>query len=125
MSDSIKKKILLAEDDDSMRRLLEVILQKEGFEVSSAEDGLRAMKVALENEIDAVIADAVMPNLTGYELCRFLRGNAAKKELPIIVLSGLGQNNSSEAENCRADVFLMKDAGLKENLLEALAKLLP
>ena len=57
------KKILLAEDDDSMRRLLEVILQKAGYQTLTAEDGLAAMQIAMENEIDAVVADAIMPNL--------------------------------------------------------------
>jgi len=76
---SYKKKILLAEDDDSMRRFLEVILRKANYDVVSAEDGLVAMKAALENEFDAVAADAVMPNMTGYDLCRMLRQNADKK----------------------------------------------
>lgn len=124
MSAPNNKKILLAEDDDSMRRLLEVILQKEGFEVISAEDGLKAMEIALATEIDAVVADAVMPGLTGYDLCRFLRGNTEKKDLPIIVLSGLEQNTSNNAENCRADLFLVKDSRLKENILAALESLL-
>lgn len=124
MENSSKKKILLAEDDDSMRRLLEIILQKEGFEVISAEDGLQAMKTALENEIDAVIADAIMPGLTGYDLCRFLRGNPSKKDLPIIVLSGMEQAGSADAESCRANVFLAKNTRLKEDLLAVLADLL-
>ncbi|MEO8074082.1 MAG: response regulator [Acidobacteriota bacterium] len=65
-----KKKILLAEDDDSMRRFVEVILQKANYDVIATKDGLAAMKAALENEIDAVVADAVMSNMTGYDLCR-------------------------------------------------------
>lgn len=125
MENPSKNKILLAEDDDSMRRLLEVILRKEGFEVIAAEDGLKAMKIALETEIDAVIADAVMPGLTGFDLCRLLRGNPEKKNLPILVLSGLEQNTSADAESCRADLFLMKDTRLKENVLKALQELLP
>ena len=90
---SYKKKILLAEDDDSMRRFLEVILRKANYDVVSAEDGLVAMKAALEIEFDAVVADAVMPNMTGYDLCRMLRQNADKKQIPLIILSGLNQEN--------------------------------
>jgi len=93
---SYKKKILLAEDDDSMRRFLEVILRKANYDVVSAEDGLVAMKAALENEFDAVVADAVMPNMTGYDLCRMLRQNADKKQIPLIILSGLNQENSAD-----------------------------
>lgn len=119
-----KKKILLAEDDDSMRRFLEVILQKANYDVVSAEDGLAAMKAALENEIDAVVADAVMPNMTGYDLCRMLRQNADKKHIPLIILSGLNQADLTDAEDCLANAYLMKGNNLKENLTKTLTNLL-
>lgn len=112
-----KKKILLAEDDASMRRFIEIILQKAGFDVLTAEDGLAAMQIALEIEIDVVVADAIMPNMSGYDLCRLLRN----RKIPCIILSGLAENNS---DNNLADVFLTKDTNLKEQLLSALEKLL-
>ncbi len=116
-----KKKILLAEDDTSMRRFIEIILQKAGFEVLTAEDGLAAMQIALENEFDAVVADAIMPNMSGYDLCRIIRANSAEKKIPCLILSGLVENNS---DNDLADAFLIKDTNLKELLLSALQTLL-
>lgn len=121
MKVSVAKKILLAEDDDSMRRLIEIILQKAGYEVKTAEDGLEAVKIAFENEVDAVVADALMPNLTGYDLCRILR---EKNNTPIIILSGFDQADSPDAQQCLADVFLTKGTRLKEELLEALENLI-
>ena len=121
---SDKKKILLAEDDDSMRRFLEVILQKAYYDVISTEDGLNAIKAALENEIDAVVADAVMPNMTGYDLCRMLRQNPDKKHVPLIILSGLNHDDSPEFKDNLADAYLMKGNSLKENLTKTLANLL-
>jgi CheY-like chemotaxis protein len=121
MTSSIKKKILLAEDDASMRRFIEVILQKADFEVIPAEDGLSAMQIALETDIDAVVADAIMPNMTGYDLCRMLRNNPDKKHLPFVILSGLQQNNSQN--DCLADVYLLKGAKLKEELIETLSRI--
>jgi len=112
-----KKKVLLAEDDSSMRRFIEIILQKAGFEVLTAEDGLVAMQIALEAEVDAVVADAIMPNMSGYDLCRMLRD----RKIPCVILSGLAENNS-DAD--LADIFLTKDTNLKEQLLAALEKLL-
>jgi DNA-binding response OmpR family regulator len=91
----LEKKILLAEDDSAMRRFVEIILQQAGYEVLTAEDGLKAMETALANEIDAVVADAVMPHLSGYDLCRMLRPRA--KKLPLIILSGLEQNAADDA----------------------------
>ena len=117
-----KKKILLAEDDDSMRRLLEVILTKADFEVISAEDGLQAMKFALENEISAVVADAIMPGLTGYDLCRILKNKADKKDIPVVILSGLDENNGESKVS--ADAFLSKSPKIKEELIETLKNLI-
>lgn len=117
------KKILLAEDDDSMRRLLEVILKKADYDVISAEDGLQAMKIAFENSIDAVVADAIMPGLTGYDLCRMLKNRPDKKDVPVIILSGLS-TNESESAKCFADAFLSKTPQLKDELIETLKKLL-
>jgi CheY-like chemotaxis protein len=117
-----KKKILLAEDDTSMRRFIEITLQKAGFEVLTAEDGLTAMQFSLENEFDAIVADAIMPNMNGYELCRMVRANSAvDKKIPCIMLSGLSEN---DGESDLADVFLTKDTNLKNQLLDALQKLL-
>jgi DNA-binding response OmpR family regulator len=112
-----KKKVLLAEDDSSMRRFIEITLQKAGFEVLAAEDGLTAMQIALENEIDALVADAIMPQMSGFDLCRMLRD----RRIPCIILSGL-ENNNSDSE--LADAFLTKDTNLKDELLAALEKLL-
>src|SRR3954465_15590057 len=78
--------ILLVEDDRSIRRYLEVILQRAGYTVVSAADGLEAMKAALSNHLDAVITDAIMPHLNGYELCRFLRRHPKMSQLPVILL---------------------------------------
>ena len=116
------KKILFAEDDASMRRFVEITLKQAGLQVFAVEDGLAAMKFALENDIDAIVADAIMPNLTGFDLCRMLRGNPDKKHIPIVILSGLEQNN---AENdCLADIYLLKDNKLKETLIKTLTDLL-
>jgi PleD family two-component response regulator len=118
-----KKKILLADDDASMRRLLEVILRKADFEVVPAEDGLQAMKLAFEEEISAIVADAIMPNLTGFELCRMIKSKADKRDVPVIILSGL-EGNSGEAEKCNADAYLTKTPKLTEELIETLKNLI-
>lgn len=115
-----RKTILLAEDDASMRRYIEIILKNAGFDVISEEDGLGAMQTAFNTSIDAVIADAIMPNLTGYDLCRMLRNHPEKKEIPLIILSGLDSMN--ESENL-ADVYLVKGETLKEDLIKTLSKI--
>jgi DNA-binding response OmpR family regulator len=121
---SHKMKILLADDDAAMRRFLEISLQRAGFEVKSAEDGLAAMKIALAEKFDAVLADAVMPNLTGHDLCRILRQNPDFKKIPLIILSGLEQEISADMEEYCADTYLIKGAHLKDELIENLSRLI-
>ena len=59
--------VLLVEDDRSVRRYLQVTLERAGYEVITASDGLEAMKLALSLPIDAVVTDAIMPHLSGQQ----------------------------------------------------------
>jgi len=120
---SLKLKILIAEDDAAMRRFLEITLERAGYEVVSAEDGLAAMKIALSEKFDAVVADAVMPNLTGHDLCRMLRQNPDFKNAALVILSGLEQEISANVEQHCADAYLVKGANLKEELTANLSRL--
>lgn len=119
-----KRKILLVEDDDSMRRFLEIVLRRADFDVVTAEDGLAAMEVAFGNGIDAVVSDAVMPNLTGYDLCRLLRQNPEMKNVPLIILSGLEREVSETPNEFQADAYLLKSNRLSEELITKLTELL-
>jgi CheY-like chemotaxis protein len=105
--------VLLAEDDAALRRYIEVLLQRAGYEVISAADGLEAMKSLLTATVHVIVTDAVMPNLSGYELCRFVRSSPHLSHLPIILLSGLDQKN---AETEQVNAFLAKPIS-PENLL--------
>lgn len=113
------KTILLAEDDAAVRRLLEVVLERAGYTVISAEDGAIALQKALENSFDIAVLDAIMPNLNGYELCRILRQQPTLKNLPLVILSGLESETITDA-----DVCLVKTFDLQNNLLTVVANLL-
>lgn len=118
-----KTKILLADDDASIRRFLEIVLERLNYDVTTAEDGLSAMQLALAGRFDLVVADAVMPHLTGYDLCRMLRQNPKYKDVPLVILSGL-ENNSETGDQCIADAYLLKGENLKAQLPETLSRLL-
>jgi twitching motility two-component system response regulator PilH len=115
--------ILLVEDDGAIRRYLEVILHRAGFKVISASDGLQGMKAALISGVDAVVTDAVMPHLNGYELCRFLRRHPKLSHLPVVLLSGLEHQEPVECGTDNADVYLSKPVR-PEELTENLTRLL-
>ena len=112
--------VLLAEDDPALRRYLEVVLQRAGYEVVSAADGLEAMKLLLNTSVDVVITDAVMPNLDGYELCRFMRNSKHLSKLPIILLSALDPRNAVN-ESEQVDLFLAKPVS-PEDLLNRIVE---
>lgn len=118
------KTIVVADDSSSIRRFLEVVLKKAGYKVLVAEDGRQALKLALENEIDAVVSDSMMPHLTGNELFGILRTDPEKKTLPMIMISGLTTENGGKPDSSNADIFLEKDANLKEHLLSTIQKLI-
>ena len=114
--------ILLAEDDRSLRRYLEVVLRRQGYKVILAADGLEAMKVTLTTEIDVVVTDAIMPNLNGHELVRFLRNTPQLAQLPIVLLSAI-EAKDVKKDGRQADVYLLKPVS-PEELTQCLAKLL-
>ena len=93
--------VLLVEDDRSLRRYLEILLERAGYKVVSAADGLEAMKLLLNERVDVVVTDALMPNLNGYELSRFVRSSPQLSSLPIVLLSALDPRNA-EAEHVNA-----------------------
>jgi len=116
------KCVLLVEDDPALRRYLEVVLERAGYSVISAGDGLEAMKALLRAEIDVVVTDALMPNLDGYELCRFVRNSQHLAGLPIILLSALDPRNTTD-ESEQVDAFLAKPVS-PEDLLAILLDVL-
>ena len=115
-------RLLLVEDDKALRRYLEVTLERAGYEVVSAGDGLEAMKLALSTSVDLVITDAMMPNLSGHELCRFLRNSPKLSHIPIVLLSGLERKDAS-SDLGLADAFLPKPVAA-EKLKECVSQLM-
>ena len=115
-------RVLLAEDDRALRRFLEVILERAGYKVIPVADGLEAMKVALSMPIDIVVTDAMMPNLSGHEFCRFLRNSQTLSHLPVILLSALEQREGNQNSE-QVDAFLSKPVSA-ESLIECIEKLL-
>ena len=115
--------VLLVEDDRSVRRYLEVTLQRSGYSVVTAEDGLQAMKLALSSQFDVVVTDGVMPNLSGQELARFLRSNQKLSHLPIVLLTGQENKEAAGTAENLIDAFLYKPVKAEE-LKNCLASLL-
>ena len=80
--------ILVAEDDSDIAQLLKLYLEKEGWEVSLAEDGVEAMQIAEKTKVDLAVLDLMMPRMDGWAVTQKLR---EKSKLPILILSARNQ----------------------------------
>ena len=81
------KKILLVEDNEMNRDMLARRLQKRGFEMVLAEDGLVGVKLAQTEKPDLILMDMSLPGMDGWEASRVLKGDAATAGIPIIALT--------------------------------------
>ena len=82
-----KKKILIAEDDEHIRRLIKVILQPENYDVIEAKDGREALEKVSDEMPDLIILDLMMPKIDGIEVCKQLKKNALTRRIPVIMLT--------------------------------------
>jgi DNA-binding response OmpR family regulator len=90
--DNKSKKILIVEDDVSLRKALVEKLTTESFQVLQAEDGEMGLKSALENHPDLIVLDILMPRMNGMEMMKHLRQKTGNKT-PIIILTNLEPND--------------------------------
>ena len=95
-------RVLLIEDDKFLRRACEASLRQRGFEVASASDGEEGLRLALTPPLaHVVLLDLLMPKVTGIEVLRALKSDAATATIPVVILS-----NSSREEDKRLAVEL-------------------
>ncbi|HEY3176610.1 MAG TPA: response regulator [Candidatus Polarisedimenticolia bacterium] len=80
-------RIVVADDDPIVTKFLSAVFQDEGFEVSVAEDGEKALKVIKEAKPDLVILDLVMPYHDGFEICQKIKSAGETANVPVIILS--------------------------------------
>ncbi len=119
---TMKKKILLIDDNQLIVKSLSIHLRKAGFEVFESLDSFHALGILDENEIDLVICDIKMPGIDGIELTKRIK--RLRKGLPVIVLSGfIDQEIIDEAMQSGATGYLEKPV-LKEKLFASINKIL-
>jgi CheY-like chemotaxis protein len=101
-------RILLADDDPQMRRLIKSVLQREGFEVVEAVDGLDALEAVERSRVDLVILDLEMPRLDGLGVLEELRAQMRTASLPVIVLTAQHGESEEKALDLGAQDYLTK-----------------
>lgn len=83
-----KKKVLLVEDDESVRQLVRVTLQMNDFEVVEAKDGLEGLLLLEMHHPDAVVLDLMMPDVGGERMLAQLRATPETKRTPVVIITG-------------------------------------
>ncbi len=92
-SPSCGSSILIADDDPISRRLLHKLLEKSGFDVIEAEDGLQALEKLHDNSPDLILLDCNMPGLNGFEVCEKIQEDPAYRYSPVIFVTGNHETN--------------------------------
>ncbi len=85
-------RILLAEDDRFLRKAAGGMLRKLGHTVITAEDGEEALRMARAELPELILLDLIMPKIQGFEVLRALKADPATRDIPVIILSNLGQD---------------------------------
>lgn len=102
-------RILLIEDDSLLVKMYETKFKMEGFEVLTALDGETGLKMALEEKVDFIILDIMLPKLSGLDLLAKLREQGVHFNTPVIVLTNLArQTDNDKAKTLGAKEYLVK-----------------
>ena len=111
-----EKRILIVDDDDEIRELLEFDIAQSGYFVDTAKDGLEGLNKALNNTYDLILLDVMMPKMNGFDVCKNIR--QAKLAIPILMLTAKGTiDDKTEGFDCGADDYLVKPFDIQEVLL--------
>ncbi len=120
----MKKKILLVEDSQMVRKMYRDLFEKKGYEVIEAEDGIEGVEKFFSEVPDIVVSDIDMPKMNGYQLTRLLKSSPLSSSIPIILLTSLTEaRHYFWGFQTGADEYISKDEP-SEILLEKVKKLL-
>jgi CheY-like chemotaxis protein len=88
-------RILVVEDQDSIRRMIEALIQARGYEVVAVANGAKAIDVVMTQSFDLVLLDLMLPGqYDGFEVCQRLKSDPATREIPVVIISALDDPDS-------------------------------
>ncbi len=112
----VQKRILIVDDDDEIRELLEFDIASSGYFVDTASDGREGLNKALNNTYDLILLDVMMPKMNGFDVCKNIR--QAKLAVPVLMLTAKGTiDDKTTGFDCGADDYLVKPFDIQEVLL--------
>jgi two-component system alkaline phosphatase synthesis response regulator PhoP len=117
---SEKKRILVVDDEPDFASIVQANLEKDGFEVEVAYDGVEALEKIKANPPDAIVLDVMMPEKDGYAVCAELKKDEKYEDIPIVMLTAVADHVSStryshaDGMSMEADDYLPKPASAEE-----------
>src|ERR1700680_333800 len=118
-------RILVAEDDPALRRLIEMLLSNQGYDVRAVGDGADALETVAEWAPDALVVDVMMPRLSGLSVCRELRAQPQFATVPIIPLTARCFDEDIQKVMELGGIEFMNKPFNPRQLMSALEELIP
>ncbi len=115
-----KKRILVVDDEPDLVAMVKKNLEKAGYQVEVAYNGVEALEKVKANPPDAIVLDVMMPEKDGYEVCSELKNDEQYEDIPIVLLTAVADHVSStkyshaDGMNMEADDYLPKPASAEE-----------
>lgn len=107
--DISSSRVLIADDIQQNRELLEAYLADEGYEILMAADGQQTMQMVEQHQPDLILLDIMMPRMSGYEVCAQIKADSEKRGIPVLMVTALNEAGDIEkAVNAGCDDFLTK-----------------
>ena len=121
---AIMARILIIDDDESLLQMMSIMLKRAGHTPILATDGYKGIEIARRERPDMAIVDVMMPDISGYEVCRILREDPETMDIPLLILTALSQPEQRDyAEDAGADDFVTKPV-TRDDLLKHVEELL-
>lgn len=120
---NMREKILVIEDDEVMRELMRMTLEQNGYEVTTAEDGVRGYDTALFLKPDLIVTDIQMPGADGIHVVRRVRDTATLEKTPILVTTAFGNGRATFSLQVGASAFEPKPLN-QQSFLSTVKRLL-
>ncbi|MBQ6393805.1 response regulator [Candidatus Saccharibacteria bacterium] len=118
-------KIMLVEDDKSLREIYSIRLVAEGYEVISAGDGEEALAMAVKEKPDLIVSDVMMPKISGFDMLDILRSTPETKDIKVIMMTALSSEDQRQrGENLGANRYLVKSQVGIEDVVNAVKEVL-
>ena len=120
-----KEKILIVEDDKSLREMYQLRLSLNGYDVLEASDGEEGLDVAIKEKPDLILLDIMMPKMSGMDVLDILKSTPETKDIPIVVLTALAEENvKAKGLVYGAEDFLIKSHIMPGQVVEKIEKVL-